>query len=129
MFLNKSGLLAKMVYYIYRNRAYTENRIKGLKYNTGAVSFNSQDFWAIEATLNFVMIAINEFILSGYLGAEVQHFLKNNIRYQVFAIDGYMVRKGNYRILKLSLAMKRREWFSGFWSSTKPMDWHFFVPS
>jgi hypothetical protein len=41
------------------------------------------------------------------------------LRYKVFAIGGYIIKKGNQRILKLSLAMKRREWFTGFWINAK----------
>jgi hypothetical protein len=33
-------------------------------------------------------------------------------------MGGYMVKDGNRRILKLSLAMKRREWFLGLWDKT-----------
>ena len=40
------------------------------------------------------------------------------LRYRLFAMGGYMVREGNHRILKLSLAMKRREWFLGLWDKT-----------
>lgn len=36
-----------------------ENRIKGLRYDFGADSFNMQDFWATEAALNTVMLAYN----------------------------------------------------------------------
>jgi hypothetical protein len=46
------------------------------------------------------------------LGTKVQHFMKT-LRYNVFAIGSYKVKDGNSRILKLSLAMKRREWFRG----------------
>jgi hypothetical protein len=56
------------------------------------------------------------------LGTKVQHFMKT-LRYKVFAIGGYMVKNGNSRILKLSLQMKRREWFTGLWSSTELMNW------
>ena len=41
------------------------------------------------------------------------------LRYQVFAIGGYIVKNGSQRILKLSLAMKRREWFTGLWNNVK----------
>jgi hypothetical protein len=37
------------------------------------------------------------------------------LRNKVFAIGGYIVKNGNHRILKLSLAMKRRKWFTGLW--------------
>ncbi len=51
------------------------------------------------------------------------------LRYKVFGIGAYLVKDGNSRILKLSLAMKRREWFSGLWSSAELMSWPFFVPT
>jgi hypothetical protein len=38
-------------------RADAENRIKELKYDFGADSFNIQNFYATEAALNFVMMA------------------------------------------------------------------------
>jgi hypothetical protein len=41
-----------------------------------------------------------------------------SLRYKVFAIGGYLIKNGNQRILKLSLAMKRREWFTGLWMNT-----------
>jgi hypothetical protein len=48
------------------------------------------------------------------LNTKVHHQMKT-LRYQVFAIGGYITKNGNQRILKLSLAMKRREWFTGLW--------------
>jgi hypothetical protein len=44
-------------------------------------------------------------------------------------IGGYMIKNGNSRILKLSMQMKRRDWFKGLWSSTELMSWPFLVPS
>jgi hypothetical protein len=38
-----------------------------------------------------------------------------NVRYKLFAMGGYRVKDGNRRILRLSLSMKRREWFLGLW--------------
>ena len=46
------------------------------------------------------------------------HEQMKTLRYRVFAIGGYIIQKGNQRILKLSLAMKRREWFTGLWMNT-----------
>lgn len=127
-FVTNMTLSAKMVYDTYRNRADAENRIKEVKYDFGAESFNSKDFWATEATLNFVMMAYNLMSLfrQAVLGTKVQHFMKT-LRYKVFAIGAYMVKDGNSRILKLSLAMKRREWFTGLWSSSKLMSWPFVI--
>ena len=52
-----------MIWRTYRGRADCESRIKELKYDSAADSFNMQDFmqdfWATEATLNTVMLAYN----------------------------------------------------------------------
>jgi IS4 transposase len=52
-------LPAEVVWRTYRGRADCENRIKELKYDFGADSFNMKDFWATEAALNTVMLAYN----------------------------------------------------------------------
>jgi len=46
------------------------------------------------------------------LGQKVHQQMKT-LQYNVFAIGGYIVKNGTQRILKLSLAMKRSEWFTG----------------
>lgn len=127
-FVTNLALSAKMVYDMYRNRADAENRIKEVKYDFGAESFNTHDFWATEAILNFVMLAYNLMSLfrQAVIGTKVQHFMKT-LRYKVFAIGAYMIKDGNSRVLKLSLAMKRREWFTGLWSSTELLSWPFVV--
>ncbi len=58
------------------------------------------------------MSLFHQVILKG----KTQQFIKT-IKYKTFAIGAYMVKSGNSRILKLSLAMKRREWFKGLWAS------------
>jgi hypothetical protein len=127
-FVTNLGMSAKMVYDLYRNRADAENRIKEIKYDFAFDSFNCRNFWATEATLNFVLMAYNLMSLfrQAVVGTKVQHFMKT-LRYKVFAIGGYMIKNGNSRILKLSLQMKRREWFTGLWSSTELMNWPFLV--
>jgi len=42
------------------------------------------------------------------LGQKIHQQMKT-LRYNAFAIGGYIVKNGNQRFLKLSLAMKRRE--------------------
>ncbi|MFN8810427.1 MAG: hypothetical protein ACK5WO_12880, partial [Cyclobacteriaceae bacterium] len=62
------------------------------------------------------------------LGQKIHQQMKT-LRYNVFAIGGYIVKNGNQRILKLSLAMKRREGFPGLWmtvhSFTTPLSFTF----
>ena len=127
-FITNMCLPAKMIYDMYRNRADAENRIKEVKYDFGFESFNCSEFWATETVLNMVMMAYNLMSLfrQAVLGTKVQHFMKT-LRYKVFAIGGYIIKNGSSRILKLSLQMKRREWFTGLWSSSKLMSWPFVI--
>lgn len=118
-FITSLDLPAEQIWTLYRQRADAENRIKELKYDFGSDSFNLHNFYATEAALNVVMMAYN--IISLFrqvvLGTAVHKQMKT-LRYKVFAIGGYIIKKGNQRILKLSLAMKRREWFTGLWMNT-----------
>lgn len=127
-FITNLGLSAKMIWDAYRNRADAENRIKELKEDFGADSFNVEDFFATEAALNFVMMGYNLMSLfrQAILGTKTQQQLKT-LRYKVFAIGSYITKNGNGRILKLSLAMKRRSWFEGLWSTTNLFSWPFVV--
>jgi len=127
-FITNLGLSAKMVWDAHRNRADAENRIKELKEDFGADSFNLEDFFASEAALNFVKMGYNLMSLfrQAILQGKTQHQLKT-LRYRVFAIGSYITKNGNERILKLSLAMKRRNWMDGLFSSTKLFSWPFVV--
>lgn len=127
-FVTNLTLPAKAVWDLYRNRADAENRIKELKEDFGTESFNVQDFFATEAALNFVMMGYN--LMSVFRQAILQsktQFQLKTLRYRVFAIGSYIVNNGNEKILKLSLAMKRREWFNGLWENTQLMSWPFVV--
>ena len=101
------------------NATWYENRIKELKYDFGFDSFNINNFYGTEAALNMVMLAYNLMSLfrQGVLGSKVQRNL-STLRYRLFAMGGYMVKDGNRRVLKLSLAMKRRDWFLRLWRKT-----------
>jgi hypothetical protein len=118
-FITNLSLPPEVVWNSYRMRADAENRIKELKYDFGSDSFNQQNFYATEAALNFVMIAYNFISLfrQVIMNTKVHEQMKT-LRYKVFAIGGYIIKNGNQRILKLSLAMKRREWFTGLWLNT-----------
>lgn len=115
-FITNLELPAEIIWQTYRHRADSENRIKELKYDFGVDSFNLKSFYATEAALSVAMMAYN--IVSLFrqvvLNTKVHEQMKT-LRYKVFAIGGYITKNGNQRILKLSLAMKRREWFTGLW--------------
>lgn len=129
-FITNLDLPTKVIWDLYRNRANAENRIKELKYDFGFDSFNMNDFFATEAALNFVMMGYNLMSLfrQVILNTKVDHTLKT-MRYRIFAIGGYMIKEGNARILKLSLAMKRREWFTGLWNLSKRFEWPVTIPT
>lgn len=118
-FITNLNLPAQQIWNLYKQRADAENRIKELKYDFGLDSFNIANFYGTEAALNIVMLAYNLMSLfrQSILGSKVQHKM-STLRYRLFAMGGYMVKEGNSRILKLSLAMKRREWFLGLWDKT-----------
>lgn len=121
-------LPAQAVWRLYRGRADCENRIKELKYDFAADSFCLNDFWATEACLSIAMLAYNlmslfrQAVLKTTLRQtntnDVQHTLKT-LRYKLFARAGYLTYEGRKDILKLALAMHKREWFTGLWDRSK----------
>lgn len=118
-FMTNLTLPVQQVWNLYRHRADAENRIKELKYDFGFDSFNLASFYGTEAALNMVMMAYN--FMSLFRQAIMSNTRQpklSTLRYKLFAIGAYMVTEGNHRILKLSLAMKRRAWFLGLWSKT-----------
>lgn len=120
------NLPAEQVWNLYKQRADAENRIKELKYDFGFDCFNMQDFYATEASLNFAMIAYN--LMSLFRQAVIQHDVQNTLstlRFKFMAIGAYMIKEGNQTILKLSLAMKRRECFKGLWTQSNNFSWPF----
>lgn len=115
-FMTNLDLPAELVWALYRKRADAENRIKELKYDFGSDSFNMKSFFGTEAALQVVMMAYNftSLFRQTILNTRVHEHMKT-LRYRVFNMGGYIVHNGNQQILKLSLAMKRREWFTGLW--------------
>lgn len=117
---------ATEVWRLYRGRGDAENRIKELKYDFGFDSFNMQSFFGTEAALIFIMMAYNLMALfrQYILGSKVQHTL-STLRYKTFAIGAYFQKKNDKYILRLSLNMKRREWFTGLWSLSNQVKFPF----
>jgi hypothetical protein len=119
-YITNLQLSAADVWRLYRQRAEAENRIKELKYDFGFDSFNIDNFFGTEAALNFVMMAYNLMSLfrQFILNSKTQHTL-STLRYRTFAIGAYLVKDGRDIVLKLALALKRREWFTGLWEKSK----------
>ncbi len=124
-------LPAQVIWRTYRGRADCENRIKELKYDFAADSFNMKDFWATEATLNTVMLAYNlmsllwQVLLKNsavkHSSQSVQHTLQT-LRYKLFAKAGYITTENRKSILNLALAMQQRTWMQGLWDGANVFD-------
>ena len=124
-------LPAVTVWRIYRGRADCENRIKELKYDFAADSFNMKDFWATEAALNTVMLAYNLMSLMrqvllkssavNHSSNTVQHTLQT-LRYKLFAKPAYITTESRKPILNLAIAMQQRTWMQGLWEAAKAFD-------
>lgn len=122
-YITNLTLSAVDVWRLYRGRGDAENRIKELKYDFGFDSFNMHSFFATEAALTFAMIAYNLMALfrQFVLNPKVQHTL-STLRYKTFAIASYFQKSKDKYILKLSLNMKRREWFAGLWNQSNQVN-------
>ncbi len=104
------------VWRMYRLRGDAENRIKELKADFGADSFNLKDFYATEAALIFSMIAYNLMsIFRIFVLQEKTQKTLSTLRYRTFAIGAYFEKVGDTLKLKIALTKKRRKWFKGLW--------------
>jgi len=124
-------LPAVVIWRTYRGRADCENRIKELKYDFAADSFNVKNFWATEAALNTVMLAYNLMSLLRQVllktsavkhsSTSVQHTLRT-LRYKLFAKAAYITTESRKPILNMAVAMQQRAWMQGLWDAAKTFD-------
>lgn len=104
------------VWRTYRNRGDAENRIKELKADFGAESFNLKEFYPTEAALIFSMIAYNLMsIFRLFVLQEKTQKTLSTLRYRTFAIGAYFEQVGQTLRLKIALTKRRRKWFVGLW--------------
>ena len=100
----------------YRARGDAENRIKELKKDFGADSFNLKGFFPTEAALIWVMIAYNLMsVFRLFVLQEKTQKTLSTLRYRVFAVGAYFEKINNTLKLRISLVKKRRKWFAGLW--------------
>ena len=124
-------LSAVTVWRIYRGRADCENRIKELKYDFAADSFNMQEFWATEAAMNTVMIAYNLMSLlrhallktstTKHSSNGIAHTLQT-LRYKLFSKPAYITTESRKPILNMAMAMQQRTWMQGLWDASKAFE-------
>ena len=128
-FVTNLTMSSEMVWGLYRQRADAENRIKELEYDFGANNFCMQDFYATESALRMVMIAYNLMSLFRISIMQSKVFQRiTTIRLNCFSIGSWVVKNGNKRILKMSVAMQKRSWIDGLFLNTSNFDWGKVVP-
>jgi hypothetical protein len=110
-YVTNLDLPARLVWNMYRGRADSENRINELKEDFGMANFSCSSFDALEATLNWTMMAYNLMSLFRQVILQVkpQPQLKT-LRYKLFATAAYITTNGNQRILNLAVTMRNRKW-------------------
>ncbi|WP_149915223.1 IS1380 family transposase [Sphingobacterium cavernae] len=115
-YFTNNEFAATDVWRMYRQRGDAENRIKELKADFGAESFNLKAFYATEAALIFSMIAYNLMsIFRIFVLQEKTQKTLSTLRYRTFAIGAYFEKVGDTLKLKIALTKKRRKWFRGLW--------------
>ena len=119
-YITNLDLPPAIVWRSYRGRANAENRIKELKYDFGFDSFNMNEFFATEAALNFAILAYNLMSLFKHAVIRGDKFnMLSTLRFKLFNISSFIVKKGNSKILKLTLDPNRRQWFLGLWDNSR----------
>lgn len=115
-YVTNMTLPADVVWRTYRGRADSENRIKELKYDFAFDNFVLRDFWASEASMNFIVLAYNLISLFRHtlINSRQKPFLKT-IRYKLLAVPGYISSHAGGKTLKLALGVKRRSAFKSVW--------------
>ena len=115
------------VWRTYRARGDAENRIKELKLDFGAGSFNLKKFFPTEAALIFAMVAYNLMsIFRIFVLQEKTQKTLSSLRYRTFAISAYFEKTNDTLKLKIALKKKRRKWFAGLWDY--PINLHAEIP-
>lgn len=113
-FVTNQTLPAIEIWEQYKKRGDAENRIKELKEDFGAEGFNMDSFYATEAAMRMVTMSYNLMSLYRHLTHQTQPQPKlSTLRFNCFAVGGWIVKQGNKTVLKMSVPQKRRQWYDG----------------
>jgi hypothetical protein len=129
-FVTNQLLPSEQIWNQYKGRGDAENRIKELKYDFAIQGFNVKEFYATEAAFRMVMITYNLLSLfrQSILQSPIQQRL-SNIRFNCFTVGAWVTKKGNSKVLKMALKMKRRQWMDGLFAKydhlTMPINFKF----
>lgn len=116
-FVTNQDLPAIQIWEQYKGRGDAENRIKELKEDFGVEGFCMDDFCATETAMRFVMVAYNLMSLFRLLTAQTQPSPKlSTLRFNCFAVGSWIEGVGGIRKLKMSVPLKRRQWYDSLFS-------------
>lgn len=116
-FFTNQKLPSPQIWEQYKGRGDCENRIKELKYDFALEGFNLKDFYATEAALRMVNLAYNLISLFRHVSSEgSKHQRLQTIRLNCYAVAAWMTKKGNSRVLKMAVPIKKRQWMDGIFS-------------
>jgi len=116
-FVTNQTLPADEIWSQYKRRGDAENRIKELKEDFGAEGFCMDDFCATETAMRFVMIAYNLMSLFRHLTLQKQPTpTLSTLRFNCFAVGSWIEKTDNVTTLKMSVPLKRRQWYDSLFS-------------
>ena len=119
-FITNQKLPAVEIWEQYKRRADAENRIQELKQDFGAEGFCMDNFYATEAAMRMVMIAYNLMSLYRIFSQQTRvHQRLSTLRFNCFAVGSWIVKQGNKTVLKMSVPLKRRQWFDGLFENIR----------
>ena len=122
-FVTNQLLPATEIWEQYKGRGDAENRIKELKEDFGVEGFCMDDFCATETAMRFVMVAYNLMSLFRQLTHQKQAQPKlSTLRFNCFAVGSWISEHGRNKVLKMSVPLKRRQWYDGLFSNIKNLN-------
>ena len=119
-FYTNQKLPAVQIWEQYKGRGDCENRIKELKYDFALEGFNLKDFYATEAALRMVNLSYNLISLFRHVSGEgTKNQRLQTLRLNCYAVAAWMTKKGNSKILKMAVPIKKRKWMDGIYSKVE----------
>ncbi|MFM8742524.1 MAG: transposase, partial [Cytophagales bacterium] len=104
----------------YKRRGDAENRIKELKEDFGTEGFCMDSFCATETAMRFVMVAYNLMSLFRQITHQKQPQPKlSTLRFNCFAVGSWVEQEAEKWVLKMSVPLKRRQWYDGLFSNVQ----------
>jgi Transposase DDE domain group 1 len=119
-FVTNQSLPAIQIWEQYKGRGDSENRIKELKEDFGVEGFCMDNFCATETAMRFVMVAYNLMSLFRQLTHQKQPQPKlQTLRFNCFAVGSWIKKEGEKLTLKMSVPLKRRQWYDSLFANIR----------